>query len=210
MPKKGVNSFNDSCLTEDRFENWLLKVPSTNAKCKWCGTTLDVRNMEVASLANHAKYKKHEGKEHCFNNLKSAMSPLFFSRSSSSLTLSSSSQSSQVQSAVASNTLDSMILPIIILDAEIKWSVNVVQNHLSFRSCIDLNKLFYHMFPDSKIAQKSQLEKTKCAYLVNYGMKPFVKDQLLKNIVVSMFYTVSFDESMNRVLQYEQIDVQVC
>ena len=66
------------------------------------------------------------------------------------------------------------------------------------------------MFPDSKIAQKSQLEKTKCAYLVNYGMKPFVKDQLLKNIVVSMFYTVSFDESMNRVLQYEQIDVQVC
>ena len=41
-------------------------------------------------------------------------------------------------------------------------------------------------------------------------MKPFVKDQLLKNIVVSTFYTVSFDESMNRVLQYEQIDVQVC
>ena len=77
MPKKGVNSFNDSCLIEDRFENWLLKVPSTNAKCKWCGTTLDVRNMGVASLANHAKYKKHEGKEHCFSNLKSAMSPLF-------------------------------------------------------------------------------------------------------------------------------------
>ena len=103
-----------------------------------------------------------------------------------------------------------MILPIIILDAEIKWSVNVVQNHLSFRSFIDLNKLFYRMFPDSKIAQKSQLEKTKCAYLVNYGMKLFVKDQLLKNFVVSTFYTVSFDESMNRVLQYEQIDVQVC
>ena len=33
--------------------------------------------MGVASLANHAKYEKHEGKEHCFSNLKSAMSPLF-------------------------------------------------------------------------------------------------------------------------------------
>ena len=40
-------------------------------------------------------------------------------------------------------------------------------------------------------------------------MVPFVKDQLVKNIVASPFYTVSFDESMGRVLQNEQMDVQV-
>ena len=40
-------------------------------------------------------------------------------------------------------------------------------------------------------------------------MELFVKDQLVKNIVVSPFYTVSFDESTNRVLQNEQIDAQV-
>ena len=118
------------------------------------------------------------------------------------------------------------------------------------------------MFPDSEIAQKFQLAKTKCAYswvpnrckkfsmplwlwnfkefsnpsfipifpsayllsfdkffknlfnpprplapillgtqeyLVNYGMAPFVKDQLVKNIVVSLFYTVSFD---NQQIEY--------
>ena len=32
-------------------------------------------------------------------------------------------------------------------------------------------------------------------------MTPFVKDQLVKNIVASLFYTVNFDESMSRVLQ---------
>ena len=50
------------------------------------------------------------------------------------------------------------------------------------------------MFPDSEIAQKFKLGKTKCAYLFNYGMAPFVKYQLVKNIVASPFYTVSFDE----------------
>ena len=121
----------------------------------------------------------------------------------SSSTLSSSYQSSQVQSSVASNTIDSMILPISIPNAEIKYSMKVVQSHFSFQSCIDLSKLFYDMFPDSKIAQKFQQGKSKCAYLVNYGMAPFVKDQLVKNIVASPFCTISFDESMNRVLQNE-------
>ena len=41
------------------------------------GTTLDIRNMEVASLSDHAKYKKHKGKDHDFNNSKSSMSWLF-------------------------------------------------------------------------------------------------------------------------------------
>ena len=40
-------------------------------------------------------------------------------------------------------------------------------------------------------------------------MALFVKDQLVKNIVATPFYTVSFDESMNRVLQNQQVDVQV-
>ena len=70
MPKRGVYSFSDSWLTEERFKNCLIKVSSTTAKCKWCGTTLDIRNMGVASLSDHAKYKKHKGKEHDFNNSK--------------------------------------------------------------------------------------------------------------------------------------------
>ena len=105
MPKRGVNSFNDSWLTEEHFKNWLVKISSTTAKGKWCGVTLDIRNMGVASSSDRADYKKHKDKEHDFNNLKSSLSSLFVSRSFLSSTLSSSSQSSQVESAVAnSNT----------------------------------------------------------------------------------------------------------
>ena len=56
MPKRGVNSFNDSWFTEEHFKNCLVKVSATTAKCKWCGTTLDMRNMGVASLSDHGKY----------------------------------------------------------------------------------------------------------------------------------------------------------
>ena len=58
--------------------------------------------------------------------------------------------------------------------------MKVVHSHFSFQSYIDLNKFFY-MFPDSKVAQKFQLGKTKCAYFVNYGMVPIGKHQLVKN-----------------------------
>ena len=77
MPKRGVNLFNDSWLTEERFKNWLVKVSSTTAKCKWRGTTLEIKNVGVTSLCDHAKYKKHKGKEHDFNDSKSSMSSLF-------------------------------------------------------------------------------------------------------------------------------------
>ena len=66
-PKRGVNSFNDSWLTEGRFKNWLVKVSSTTAKCRQCGTTLDIRNMGVSRFSDRAKYKKHKGKEHDIN-----------------------------------------------------------------------------------------------------------------------------------------------
>ena len=53
MPKRGVNLFNNSRLTEEHFKDWLVKVSSITAKCKWCGTTLGIRNMGV-SLSEHA------------------------------------------------------------------------------------------------------------------------------------------------------------
>ena len=47
--------------------------------------------------------------------------------------------------------------------------MKVVQSHFYFRSCIDLNKLFYDMFSVGEIAQKFQLGKKK---LKNF-MAPF-------------------------------------
>ena len=49
--------------------------------------------------------------------------------------------------------------------------------------------------------------KTKCSYLINYGLAPYIKVQLEIHISSSPLYVVSFDESMNSVLQNEQMDV---
>ena len=42
---------------------------------------------------------------------------------------------------------------------------------------------------------------------MNFGLAPYLKDLLLKEITVSDCFEVSFDESMNKVLQEEQVDV---
>ena len=42
---------------------------------------------------------------------------------------------------------------------------------------------------------------------MNFGLAPYFKDLLLKEITVSDCFEVSFDESMNKVLQEEQVDV---
>ena len=54
-----------------------------------------------------------------------------------------------------------------------------------------------------------QLGKTKCGYLITYGISPFFKDELIKTIKSAPFLSVSFDESMNRVFQEEPMDVVI-
>ena len=65
------------------------------------------------------------------------------------------------------------------------------------------------MFTDSKIVKSFQLSKTKCGYIINFGLAPYFKDLLLKEIKASDCFGVSFDESMNKVLQEEQMDVHI-
>ena len=66
------------------------------------------------------------------------------------------------------------------------------------------------MFPDSKISFNIKLGTTKCAYLMNYGIAPHFKSNLLKSINNSSFYSLSLDESLNNVLQSCQMDFNIC
>ena len=50
------------------------------------------------------------------------------------------------------------------------------------------------MFPDSEVASKFALGRTKCAYFMNCGMAPHFKDILTKAITGSPFFSLSFDE----------------
>ena len=113
--------------------------------------------MGISALtSSHASGVKH--KERLKNNHR--LSSLFFTRETS--TKESTSKTSE--------KIDTMLTPVSVSDAEIRWILKVLKSHLSYRSCLDLNSLFTILFPDSQIAKSFKLSKTKCAYYVVYGL----------------------------------------
>ena len=65
------------------------------------------------------------------------------------------------------------------------------------------------MFPDSKIANVFSLGRTKCGYYTNFGIAPYLKDLLISKVKASPIYAASYDESLNRVFQEEQMDIHL-
>ena len=57
------------------------------------------------------------------------------------------------------------------------------------------------MCPDSDIATKISLGKTKCWYMIRYGLPSYYKNELIKRINDSIYYSVSFGEAVNSVIQ---------
>lgn len=55
------------------------------------------------------------------------------------------------------------------------------------------------------ITKSFKLSETKCAYLINFGIVPYFKEVLRKEINTYL----SFDESMNHILQNEQLDIHI-
>ena len=100
-----------------------------------------------------------------------------------------------------------MLIPASSLKAEVFWSLKVVSSHFSLISCLRLNDLFKAMFIDSKIVKSFQLSKIKCSYFINYRLSLYFKDVLLKSINSSEFFVLSYNESLHKVLQEDQMDV---
>jgi len=65
-------------------------------------------------------------------------------------------------------------------------------------------------FPDSDIAKQFQCGRTKCSYLITYGIAPYYHDILLKHLQnPGTKYLILFDESLNKALQEEQMNILV-
>ena len=95
------------------------------------------------------------------------------------------------------------------LNAEIIWCLNVVKSHHNFRSFDSLKSLFKVVFPDSAIPGKLSLGKDKARYMIIYGISPAFK-QKLKNMINNFpWYSISFDESLNKNQQKYQMDVNL-
>ncbi len=93
--------------------------------------------------------------------------------------------------------------------AEIMWTFAVIMSDISSRGSKRCVEMFPHIFNDSTIATKFSMKKDKLAYAITYGLGPYLQDKLSCAIQNCKFYVVSFDESLNKVVQEGQMDIVV-
>lgn len=93
--------------------------------------------------------------------------------------------------------------------AEILWCLQNIMNHSSFRSAASSAFIFPTMLPESIIASKFKMQRTKLAYSIVYGIAPYIA-QCLQNVINSCDRrVVGFDECLNKIAQRQQMDVHV-
>ena len=109
----------------------------------------------------------------------------------------------------AATLMPQMVNKADVLNAEVLWALKILTSHYSQRSCEDTDKLFKNMFPDSQIAQNFQCGRTKCSYLICFvGLAPYYHNMLLSKLKEpGTKFVISFDESLNKILQQEQMDM---
>ena len=164
--------------------------------CKLCCAVIDSSSLGVSALNSHAKGNKHKQ----IISSRNTDRMLFFSKSSSAAKQSVPESSKQ-------STVRILVTGISSINAEIYWTLKVVNSHFLFRSCVGLNNLFRTMFHNSQIAKLFQPSKTKCSYLVNFSIAPQFRQELVDGTKQSPFISVSFGESLNDILQKEQMNV---
>ena len=107
------------------------------------------------------------------------------------------------------NDVDSYVAKESVSKAEIIWVLKNVISGFLLRSCDGISDCFKKMFPDSKIANKFSLARTKCSYMITYSIAPYFASLLLEDIKHSDNFSISFDESLNSVTANEQMDIVI-
>lgn len=198
---RGKNKFQDSWLSKEEYNLWLEKTSEFIARCKLCKRDISVANMGESAIRSHLSTAKHSKLVTELTEARKSLSVLHF--------LPKSSTSGACASSAKSISLQEIAIPLSVISAEIRWALNSVMSHFSMRSCLNMNTLLKAMFPDSEIAKRFQMSKTKIGYFITFGLAPYFRKALLANIRNSPYFSIMFDESLNKIFQEEQMDVQV-
>ena len=114
----------------------------------------------------------------------------------------------KLSSFSTSSKVEELIIPLSAKNTEIRWPIKVVISLGSLTSCLYISNLFKAIFPENEISLKFQMSKINCAHTINYGIAPDFKN-IYKDKQSSQFCSVIFDESLNRMLQEERMDIQI-
>lgn len=81
-----------------------------------------------------------------------------------------------------------------VIVSEILWTIKCCVSGFSFSSNEGLTDVFKLMFHDSKIASNYQMSYTKMQYVLEFGIMPFIKENILSDFRETAF-TIKFDET---------------
>ena len=144
-----------------------------------CQKSFNISNLGVSSLTNHASRKKHlEIQISRSLNIGAA----FFGKSNTGKAQTIDKDPASKESKKSQRTAESVLRPVSTLRAEVLWTLKVASSHYSLRLYLGLNELFRSMFTDSEIVNSFRRRKTKCGYIINFGLAPYFKDLLFKEI----------------------------
>lgn len=93
--------------------------------------------------------------------------------------------------------------------AEILWCLHVVNSRQSFNSNTNISNFFATLFPDSEIAKKMHLSRTKISCTVNHGIAKYFHLILIDQIKKCEDYVICFDGALNKIAQKCQMDIVV-
>ena len=219
--------FQEEWCRTPAFQSWIMKHENPfKAYCKLCCKAIDLSNMGKRALTSHAESKTHQKATALQQGAKSMEQFVNFgkreedsdkkvegSASTDLLTVPLPLQELHSQDKEKPSTSQQLMKMYVtdesVAKAEVLWAMKSVTSHFSFRSSSNTSGLFQNMFPDSTIAKKFTCGKTKVNYLICFGIAPYFREKLLQRIKEAECLTVSFDESLNKETQTEQMDVIV-
>lgn len=204
MPKNKC-SFQDLWLKIEKYKGWLRKKDDSTAHCRYCYKDIRIDNMGEPALKSHLTSKKHIERYPARGSIQSCFEP----KESVKVTNESESQSGGKENPVSLSNITESFSNSSVLMAEIRWVLNLVCSKYSMNSSSNSGELFSVMFPDSDIAKRFQCGRTKAGYVAHFGLAPYFKNNLLSQLSPCPYYSVSFDESLNNVVQKGQMDFNV-
>ena len=87
--------------------------------------------------------------------------------------------------------------------------MKVMSSHYSYVNCMETDRLFQLMFPDSAIAKSFSCGEKKIAYIICHGLAPYFSQQLKDQVRLLDSFVILFNKSFNRFTQNKQMDIHI-
>ncbi len=207
----GKCSFNIQWLFKDKFQLWLLKDPDQRcAKCRLCSKSFDISNTGEAALVSHMRGRKHTATAASISNSIREFVDVGDNVTAVTPTPTQTTIAVAAISTARQTNLDaSDVTTTKVLKAEVLWALKVMNSHYSYKLSEDAACLFQATFPNSQFAGRFACGEKKCSYVCTYGLAPYFKKLIVKEVSQQPAYVMLFDESPNKHLQSKQMDLHV-